>query len=45
VTAAHCVDTAHTNNLDIIPASDLVAVDAGSVRVAISGSVLRAGVA
>lgn len=44
LTAAHCVDTANTNSLDIIAGiHDLVAVDAGSVRVAISQIVVHPG--
>ena len=44
LTAAHCVDTANTDSLDIIAGiHDLVAVDAGSVRVALSQVVVHPG--
>lgn len=44
LTAAHCVDTADTNSLDIVVGiHDLVTVDAGAVRVALSQIVVHPG--
>ncbi|MCA9867615.1 MAG: trypsin-like serine protease [Anaerolineae bacterium] len=44
LTAAHCVDTATTNSLDIVAGiHDLVTVDAGAVRVALSQIIVHPG--
>ncbi len=44
LTAAHCVDTANTNSLDVVAGiHDLVTVDAGAVRVALSQIVVHPG--